>query len=502
MPTVRSEPPQVLYSMPRDTSSTSPLDRSIRPELDVSVANLRKARLQIAAIVGEENIDSRIDEIKRHTGTEWSSHPGSPDEAPAAIVRPNSTEEVSGVMKVCNELRIPVVAFSGGTSLEAQFANTRRGVSLDLSRMDKILASHKDDLDVVVQPGVGYEQLNQALAEQELFFPPDPGPGAMIGGMIGTGCSGTNAYHYGTMKNWVISVTVVLPDGTVIKTRQRPMKSSAGYDLTRLFVGSEGTLGIVTEAVLRVTTLPRNIRVAVASFPSVRAAAECVGRVVQKGVAIAAVELLDETAIKCINESGATGREWLEQPTLFLKFSGTETEVSEEIQTVREMASLCGNIGFVFAQDEEEAEDLWGARKTMLWGSQALKKRDDDRTWITDVAVPMSRLPEIIELTKQELDQSGLSGAIVGHVGDGNFHAAIMYGEDERTLVEDIVHRMVHRAIEMEGTVTGEHGVGLVKRDYLPHELGQSTVDSMRRIKQAFDPLCLLNCDKVIRAEA
>ncbi|KAK4502134.1 hypothetical protein PRZ48_005557 [Zasmidium cellare] len=436
----------------RDTSSTSPLNRSVRPELDVSVANLRRAREKIVAIVGEEHIDSRIDEIKRHTGTEWSSHPGSPDEAPAAIVRPGSTEEVSKVVKICHELKIPIVAFSGGTSLEGQFANTRRGISLDLSRMDKILASHKNDLDVVVQPGVGYEQLNQKLAEQELFFPPDPGPGAMIGGMIGTGCSGTNAYHYGTMKNWVISVTVVLPDGTVIKTRQRPMKSSAG--------------------------------------------------VVQKGVAIAAVELLDETAIKCMNESGATTREWLEQPTLFLKFSGTESGVSEEIDTVKEMAHLSGNTEFVFAENEEEAEDLWGARKTMLWGSQALKKKSDDRTWITDVAVPMSRLPEIIELTKQELDQSGLSGAIVGHVGDGNFHAAIMYGEDERELVEDIVHRMVHRAIEMEGTVTGEHGVGLVKRDYLPHELGQSTVDTMRRIKQAFDPLCLLNCDKVIRAEA
>ena len=181
-------------------------------------------------------------------------------------------------------------------------------------------------------------------------------------------------------------------------------------------------MGIVTEAVLRVTTLPRNIRVAVATFPSVRAAAECVGRVVQKGVAIAAVELLDETAIKCMNESGATSREWLEQPTLFLKFSGTENGVTEEIDTVKEMAHLSGNTEFVFAENEEEAEDLWGARKTMLWVSQALKRRSDDRTWITDVAVPMSRLPEIIELTKQELDQSGLSGAIVGHVGDGNFH--------------------------------------------------------------------------------
>lgn len=242
----------------------------------------------------------------------------------------------------------------------------------------------------------------------------------------------------------------------------------------------------MTEAVLRVTTLPQNVRVAVASFPTIRAAAECVDKVVQKGIQVAAVELLDELAIKCINESGATDREWKEQPTLFFKFSGTENGVSEEIAVVQDMAKTVGNTGFVFAEDDQEAEDLWGARKTMLWGSSAIKKHDDDQVWITDVAVPMSRLPDMIELSRKDLATSGLPAMIVGHVGDGNFHAAMFYSQEERSIAEGVVHRMVERALEMEGTATGEHGVGLVKRDYLPRELGQSTVDAMRRVSKRF----------------
>jgi D-lactate dehydrogenase (cytochrome) len=245
----------------------------------------------------------------------------------------------------------------------------------------------------------------------------------MIGGMVGTGCSGTNAYRYGTMKNWVVALTVVLADGTIIKTRQRPMKSSAGYDMTRLFVGNEGTLGLVTEAVLRVTVLPQNTRVAVAAFPTIHQAAECVDKVVQKGIQVAAVELLDENGMKCINASGATDREWQETPTIFFKFTGTESGVQEEIQVVQDMAKEVGNKEFIFAQDEQEAEDLWQARKTILWGAQIMKKHDDDHTWITDVAVPMSRLPEMIEATKKDFRDVGLPAAVIGHVGDGNFHS-------------------------------------------------------------------------------
>ena len=287
--------------------------------------------------------------------------------------------------------------------------------------MDKIIQLHKDDLDVVVQPAVGWQDLNEELAKDGLFFPPDPGPGAMIGGMVGTGCSGTNAYRFGTMKDWVISLTVVLADGTVIKTRQRPRKSSAGYDLTRIFIGSEGTLGLITEATLKVTVKPKNSSVAVATFPSIREAAQCVGKIVDDGVPIAAVELLDDMQMRCINESGTTSRQWKEAPTLFFKFSGTTSGVKEQINTVQKLAKTTGSKSFDFARTGEERDELWSARKESLWSVMA-KKKEGDHVWTTDVAVPMSRLPDIIEQTKEDLTKSGLLGTIVGHVGDGNFH--------------------------------------------------------------------------------
>lgn len=238
------------------------------------------------------------------------------------IVYPKSTEEVSGIAKICHERRIPMTAFSGGTSLEGHFAPTRGGVCIDFTHMDKILKIHKEDLDVVVQPAVGWEHLNEVLEKDGLFFPPDPGPGAMIGGMVGTGCSGTNAARYGTMREWVLSLTVVLADGTIIKTRQRPRKSSAGYDLTRMFIGSEGTLGLVTEATLKLAVKPASESVAVSSFPSIKDAAEMVAEVIGKGIPIAAIEILDDVMMKCINTSGMTSRSWKEEPTLFFKFAG------------------------------------------------------------------------------------------------------------------------------------------------------------------------------------
>lgn len=487
------------YPTGLDESSTLPLDEAREPVHNVSVANMLRARQEIEAVIGEDYIITRLDELTRHTSSPWSSHSPLPEEAPVAIVMPGSTEDVAAIVRICHRRRIPVVAFSAGTSLEGNFANTRRGICVDFSRMNKIITIHKDDLDVVVQPGVRHEELNDILAQQQLFFPPDPGPGAMIGGMIGTGCSGTNAFRYGTMKQWVISLTVVLADGTIIKTRQRPVKSSAGYDMTRLFVGSEGTLGLVTEAVLKVTVLPMNDRVAISAFPTIRSAADCVEKVVQQGIQVAAMEIIDETGMSCINASGATARKWAETPTLFFKFTGTKSSVQEQIALVKQIAELSGSKEFVFAKDQQQAEDLWGARKTMLWGAQKNKRQATDKPWVTDVAVPISRLPEIMELTKKDIAECGLPGGIVGHAGDGNFHSLIFFSEDERNIAENVVHRMVERAIQMEGTVTGEHGVGLVKRDYLVQELGQEAVDTMRKIKHAFDPLCLLNCDKVVR---
>ncbi|KAH9903836.1 hypothetical protein F4778DRAFT_770809 [Xylariomycetidae sp. FL2044] len=483
-----------------DPDSTLPLALTRDPKHKNDKANLEAAWADFAAIVGKENISTLEDDLATHTNSDWSSYRHSESEKPFMVVYPGSTEEVSHIMKVCHSRRIPVVGYSGGTSLEGHFTPTRGGICVDFRRMDKILAMHKADMDVVVQPAVGWELLNEELAKDNLFFPPDPGPGAQIGGMVGTGCSGTNAYRYGTMREWVLSLTVVLADGTVIKTRQRPRKSSAGYDLTKLFIGSEGTLGLVTEATLKVTTKPASTSVAVCSFGSIRQAADCVASVVGQGVQVAAVEILDDEQMKCINEAGMTAKHWKEAPTLFFKFSGTDRGVKEQISIVKEMARKTGSTGFEFATSEQEKADLWSARKEALWSTTAVAK-PGDKVWTGDVAVPMSRLPQLIEDTKDDIKKSGMYGTIVGHVGDGNFHIILLSNEEQRHAAEELVHRMVKRAVELEGTVTGEHGVGLVKRDYLPHELGESTVDAMRKIKQAFDPLCLLNCDKVVRMQ-
>ncbi|KAF8473822.1 hypothetical protein BDZ91DRAFT_712619 [Kalaharituber pfeilii] len=520
---------------PDTTSSTSPLHLTQPPQHNLSKSNLEASWADFVNLLGEENVKTSPEELARHASSDWSSHPRKPDDPlPFLVVYPSTTEEVSKVAKICHARRLPITAFSGGTSLEGHFAPTRGGVVIDFGRMDKILTVHQADLDVVVQPAVGWEHLNEVLAKSNLFFPPDPGPGAMIGGMVGTGCSGTNAARYGTMKEWVLSLTVVLADGAIIKTRQRPRKSSAGYDLTRMFVGSEGTLGLVTEITLKLAVKPPHETVAVANFTSVREATDVVEKIVAQGIQVAAVELLDDVQMKCINEAGMTTRQWRETPTLFFKFSGTQNAVKEQVALVKDIIKKSPNkTSFEFARNAEEGKELWEARKEALWSVIALKGSqtsppktteekkaadvggsaghneggDSQKVWTTDVAVPVSRLSDIVELTKKDIAEWSASspgggvGAIVGHVGDGNFHCILLFDETERKVVEKIVHRMVKRAVEMEGTVTGEHGVGLVKRDYLEQELGESTVDAMRRLKLAFDPLCLLNCDKVVRME-
>lgn len=409
---------------PRDPEpySTLPLSQTRPPKHKTALKDLEAAWIDFVEIVGKDNV-STVESVKTsHADSDWSSHQRDPDHEPFCVVYPSTTEEVSSIMKLCHLRKIPVTGYSGGTSLEGQFTPTRGGICVDFGRMNKVIKLHKEDLDVVVQPAVGWEILNEELAKDNLFFPPDPGPGAMIGGMIGTGCSGTNAYRYGTMREWVLSLTVVLADGTVIKTRQRPRKSSAGYDLTKLFIGSEGTLGLVTEAVLKVTVKPATTSVAVCSFGSIRQAADCVGRVVGEGVPIAAIEILDDEMMRCINEAGSTARQWKEAPTLFFKFAGTDSGVKESISIVKQMAKTAGSTGFDFAKSIEEQQELWSARKEALWSTMAVKK-DGDHVWTGDVAVPISRLPDIIEETKKDMKLSGLMGTIVGHVGDGNFHS-------------------------------------------------------------------------------
>ena len=403
-------------------TSTSPLSELEPPRHNLSESNLQAAWSDFVEILGKDNVSTATGDLESHAGSDWSSYSRKDEEKPFLILYPNSTEEVSRIMKICHQRLIPVTPYSGGTSLEGHFAPTRGGVCIDFRRMDRIIQLNKQDLDVVVQPALGWEDLNEELTKDGLFFPPDPGPGAMIGGMVGTGCSGTNAYRYGTMREWVLSLTVVLADGTVIKTRQRPRKSSAGYDLTRLFIGSEGTLGLVTEATLKLTVRPQSENVAVASFSSIQNAAECVTNVVGAGIPVAGVEILDDVQMKCINASQTTSRQWKESPTIFFKFTGTAAAVKEQIGMVQKIASNASGKSFEFARGEEEMKELWSARKQALWSVMAMRRGPEDRVWTTDVAVPMSKLPEIIDATKEDMTKSGLLAGICGHVGDGNFH--------------------------------------------------------------------------------
>lgn len=407
------------------TLSTTPLSATTPPRHNISGSNMEAAWADFVLVVGEGNVSTVPENLEHHSGSEFSSHVTKKGESPFMVVYPESTEEVSAIMKICHRRRIPVTGYSGGTSLEGHFAATRGGICVDFARMGKILKLHKEDMDVVVQPAVGWEMLNAELEKDNLFFPPDPGPGAMIGGMVGTGCSGTNAYRYGTMREWVLSLTVVLADGTIIKTRQRPKKSSAGYDLTKMFIGSEGTLGLVTEATLKVTTRPAATSVAVSTFGSIKQAADCVSRVVAAGIPIAAIEILDDNQMLCINKSGSTERTWAEEPSLFFKFAGTPAGVKEQISMVQKLAKATGSKTFEFAKNASEQTDLWSARKEALWSVMAMKEDEGDHVWSGDVAVPISRLPDIINETKADLEKSGLFATIVGHVGDGNFHSKL-----------------------------------------------------------------------------
>jgi len=402
----------------------------------------------------EDAISTEDEDLRRHGYSEWSSI--NIDTLPVAVAYPKSTEEVSQIAKVCSQHRIPLIPYSGGSSLEANFSAPFGGVSVDFCFMDKVLQLREDDMDVTVQPAVGWMPLNDQIKDSGLFFPVDPGPSAMIGGMVGTSCPGTNAVRYGTMKENVVNLTVVLADGTVIKTRRRPRKSAAGYNLTGLFIGSEGTLGLVTEITLKLSVIPQETSVAVATFPSIRSAAATAMSVIRSGIPIAAVEIMDDVQIGIVNKAGGTKRRWQEVPTLFFKFSGSPSAVKEHIQQVKALSKRQGGGDFDFTSDAEEQKALWSARKEALWSMLALKREGDD-VWSTDVAVPLSRLADIIEVSKKELDELGLFASALGHVGDGNFHESIMYNSrdpKERQMVEDCVHRMVDRALEMEGTCT------------------------------------------------
>ncbi|KAI6774731.1 hypothetical protein HG530_001489 [Fusarium avenaceum] len=384
------------------------------------------------------------------------------------------------------------VPYSGGSSVEGHFSAPFGGVSVDFVNMNQVLQVHADDLNVVVQPSVPWMDLNEKIQDTGLFFPIDPGPSAQIGGMIGTNCSGTNAVKYGTMKDWVVNLTVVLSNGTILKTRRRPRKSSAGYNLNSLFVGSEGTLGFVTEATLKLAPIPEQTGIAVLTFPSVKAAASMAIEVIRRGVPINAVEILDEVLMSVINKMGATSRVWAEVPTLFFKFSGSDTTVKDSIALVQSISKRHSVQSFQFESDPHKQKALWSARKEALWSMMALRETDG-HVWSTDVAVPLSRVSELIEVSKKDLVELGIFGSILGHIGDGNFHETILFQDNQRHEVEKCVDRMVLRALEMEGTCTGEHGVGLGKKEFLREEVGEAPIEVMRAIKYSLDPLWLMN---------
>ena len=421
------------------------------------------------------------------------------NEPPDAVVWPHSTEEVSAIVELASTHGMPLVPFGAGTSLEGHVNAPHGGLSLDFQQMDEIVAVNDRDLDCVVQPGVSRKKLNDYLRDMGLFFPVDPGAEeATIGGMAATRASGTTAARYGTMRDNVLNLTAVMADGSVVRTARRARKSSAGYDLTRLLVGSEGTLGIITELTVRLYGIPEVILAAVCPFNSIEGACNAVIQAIQLGLGLARTELLDEMQVRAINVYSKLGLE--ERPMLFVEFHGTQTGAREQVQLFEEIAMSEGAIRFDWAEKEEDRRRLWKARHEAYWAIKA--------TWpgreglATDVCVPISRLAECVLETQADIRRTGLIAPIVGHVGDGNFHSSPMIDPNNPLEVEAVkgfLERLAARALAMDGTCTGEHGVGQGKRKYLEAEHGAG-VAVMRSIKATLDPLNILNPGKIIPA--
>jgi len=417
-------------------------------------------------------------------------------QAPDAVVFPSSTQEVSDIIKVCATHKVPVIPFGTGTSLEGHVNAPAGGISVDTSQMNQILTVHAGDLDCVVQPGVTREQLNAHLRDQGLFFPIDPGANASLGGMASTRASGTNAVRYGTMKDNVLALEVVMPDGAVVRTAKRARKSSAGYDLTRLMVGSEGTLGLITEITLRLQGIPEAISSARCSFPTVQAACETVMAVIQYGLPVARIELLDALSVRAVNAYSKLTLP--ETPMLLLEFHGTTAGVAEQAEVFGSLAEDFGAQGYQATTTTEERNALWQARHDAYWAS--LQLRPGAKGISTDVCVPISRLAECVTRTQTRLNDLGFIAPIVGHAGDGNFHSLLlvdMDNPDEVAKAEEFVGWLNDLAISMEGTCTGEHGIGQGKRPYLLKELGPAT-HVMSAIKRAIDPDNIMNPGKIL----
>lgn len=417
------------------------------------------------------------------------------NEAPDAVVFVESADDVKAVVDVCREHRVPIVPFGVGTSLEGHVNAPAGGISVDFSRMDKVLEVNEDDLTCTVQPGITRKALNEHLRDKGMFFPIDPGADATIGGMTATRASGTNAVRYGTMRDNVVRIEAVMANGEIITTASRAKKSSAGYDITRLLVGSEGTLGLMTAITLKLAGIPEAISAAVCPFPSVEAACQATIMTIQCQIPVARIEILDALQVRACNNYSRLGLE--ETPTLFLEFHGSAESVEEQAKLVGEIAQELGGGPFTFSTRPEERSRLWQARHDVYWSLFTL--RPGAKVIATDACVPISRLAEAVEAARQDAEALGLMAPIVGHVGDGNFHASVLVDNndpDECERAARFISGLAVRAVEMDGTCTGEHGIGQGKMDYLRREVG-GTVDVMRAIKKALDPDNIFNPGKI-----
>jgi len=469
------------------------MTKKASPERRFTAETLETLLASLAARFGNRLVTSQAVRDQHASTLTWVE-----GQAPDAVVYPETSEDVADIVRLCAAHDVPVIAFGTGTSFEGHVNAPFGGISVDVSRMNAILAVHAEDLDVVVQPGVTRKMLNEHLRDTGLFFPIDPGADASLGGMAATRASGTNAVRYGTMKDNVLSLQAVLANGETIRTASRARKSSAGYDLTRLMVGSEGTLGIITELTLRLYGIPEAIGAGICPFPDIESACDAVIATIQSGLAVARIELLDTLMVKAANAYSKL--DLPETPMLLVEFHGTRQGVDEDAGRFGAIAADHGGGTLTWATGAEERTRLWTARHNAFWAVQAL--RPGARSLATDVCVPISRLAECVGETRRDLDATGLLAPIVGHVGDGNFHVQplIDLGDPaEVAACEGFLERLVHRALAMEGTCTGEHGVGQGKMKYLADEYGEATLEMMRAIKRSLDPRNLMNPGKIVR---
>ncbi len=425
-----------------------------------------------------------------HTLTWGASQP------PDAVIFAQDAQEIADIVKLCAAHRVPLIPYGAGTSLEGHVNAPFGGISIDTSLMNRLVAVHAEDLDCVVEPGVTRKALNEQLRDTGLFFPIDPGADASLGGMASTRASGTNAVRYGTMKDNVLALQVVMASGEIIRTARRARKSSAGYDLTRLFVGAEGTLGIVTELTLKLYGIPEAVSAGICPFPSVKAACDAAILTIQSGLPVARVELLDALQVKASNNYSKL--DLPVTPLLLVEFHGSDSSVREQAERFGEIAAEFSGGPFNWATKPEERTRLWQARHDSYWA--ALTLRPGAKAVATDVCVPISRLAECVAQTQRDIEETGIVAPIVGHVGDGNFHVGILVDMDDSADVartEKFLERLVRRGLAMEGTCTGEHGVGQTKRKYLTEEHSSGTLDAMRAVKGALDPLGIMNPGKI-----